>query len=92
MPRTDTLDIVGADVTLWLAGPNAPEKRAETTSKEDGSFDLAIGGGIGLAGVLYLIAKGGEARAQAANDAAASAVNVRAPHLIVSAPRSAFPG
>ncbi|MGE0851005.1 MAG: hypothetical protein AB7O44_15485 [Hyphomicrobiaceae bacterium] len=52
--------IVKATVTLWAAGPGAPQKLAEAQTRGDGSFDLASAGGRGDAGVLYLIAKGGE--------------------------------
>jgi len=52
--------IAKATVTLWAAGPGAPQKLAETQTKDDGSFDLASAGGKDDAGVLYLIAKGGE--------------------------------
>ena len=57
--------ISGADVTLWLAGPGAPEKLAEAKTDDDGSYDLTLADGRGGAGVLYLIAAGGEARAAA---------------------------
>ena len=52
--------IAKATVTLWAAGPGAPQKLAETQTKDDGSFDLAGAGGKDQAGVLYLIVKGGE--------------------------------
>jgi len=60
--------IAGADVTLWLAGPAAPRRLAETRTKDDGSFDLTMGGENGGAGVLYLIARHGEARAGAGKE------------------------
>ena len=53
--------IAKADVTLWVAGPGAPQKLAETQTGDDGSFDLTIAGEQDDAGVLYLIAKGGVA-------------------------------
>ncbi|WP_340108680.1 hypothetical protein [Pikeienuella sp. HZG-20] len=53
--------ISGADVTLWLAGPGAPQKLAEAKTDADGGYDLALAGDGG-GGVLYLIAKGGEAK------------------------------
>ena len=37
--------IAKATVTLWAAGPGAPQKLAETQTKDDGSFDLASAGG-----------------------------------------------
>jgi len=52
--------IAEATVTLWGAGRGAPQKLAETKTKDDGSFDLESAGGKDDAGVLYLIAKGGE--------------------------------
>jgi len=61
------LPIAKADVALWMAGPGAPQKLAETQTGDDGSFDLAIGGESSGAGVLYLIAKGGVAKAGAGN-------------------------
>jgi len=51
-----------ASVTLWMAGPGAPQKLAETQAAEDGSFELPIAGGADGAGVLYLLAKGGKAK------------------------------
>jgi hypothetical protein len=50
--------IAKATVTLWAAGPGAPQKLAETQTKDDGSFDLVSAGVKDDAGVLYLIAKG----------------------------------
>jgi len=61
--------IVGADVTLWRAGPDAPRKLAQTRTKDDGSFDLTIDGESAGAGVLYLIATHGEPRAGAGTGA-----------------------
>ncbi len=52
--------IAKATVTLWAAGPGAPQKLAETQTKDDGSFDLESAGKKDDAGVLYLIAKSGE--------------------------------
>jgi len=54
--------IAGADVILWLTGPNAAQKLAETTSKDDGGFDLTFTGET-KGSVLYLIASGGKAKA-----------------------------
>jgi len=50
--------IVGAEVTLWLAGADTPRKLAETKTKDDGSFELTMRGEDAGAGVRYLIAKG----------------------------------
>jgi streptogramin lyase len=52
--------IAKATVTLWAAGPGAPQKLAETQTKNDGTFNLESSGRKDDAGVLYLIAKGGE--------------------------------
>ncbi|HMD16543.1 MAG TPA: hypothetical protein VKH18_07740, partial [Terriglobales bacterium] len=52
--------IAKATVTLWSAGPDAPQKLAETQTKDDGSFELESAGGKHDTGVVYLIAKGGE--------------------------------
>jgi streptogramin lyase len=57
--------IAKADVTLWVAGPGAPQKLAETHTSDDGSFELRIAGERDGVGVLYLIAKGGVAKAGA---------------------------
>lgn len=54
--------ISGADVTLWLAGPGVPQKLAEAKTNDDGSYDLLLADGKGDAGVLYLIAAGGESK------------------------------
>ncbi|QDV22529.1 Vgb family protein [Aureliella helgolandensis] len=63
--------ISGADVTLWLAGPGAPEKLAETKTKDDGSYDLALADGKDYgkddAGVMYLIAAGGMSQVSSGN-------------------------
>src|SRR5208283_5750939 len=37
--------IADASVTLWAAGPGAPQKIAETQTKSDGSFELESAGG-----------------------------------------------
>jgi streptogramin lyase len=55
--------IAKATVTLWAAGPNAPQKLAETQTKGDGRFALSSGGGKAADGVFYLISKGGEPKA-----------------------------
>jgi hypothetical protein len=55
--------IAKATVTLWAAGPNAPQKLAETQTKGDGRFALSSGGGKAADGVLCLISKGGEPKA-----------------------------
>jgi hypothetical protein len=52
--------IAKATVTLWAAGPGAPQKLAETQTKDNGSFDLRFGEGNARGAVLYLIAKDGE--------------------------------
>jgi len=55
--------IAKSDVTLWVAGPGAPQKLAGTQTRDDGTFDLRVAGE--RVGVLYLIAKGGVAKAGA---------------------------
>ncbi|TYC69153.1 hypothetical protein FMN63_11020 [Stappia sp. BW2] len=57
--------VSGAEVTLWLAGPGAPQKLVATKTKDDGSYDLAVPERTGEAGVLYLLAAGGEAKSAA---------------------------
>ena len=54
--------ISGADVTAWLAGAGAPKKLAEAKTNQDGSYDLVLPRRDGDAGVLYLIAAGGESK------------------------------
>lgn len=58
--------IAGATVTLWLAGPDAPRKLGETTTNDDGRYDLGGAAGSDDADVFYLTAAGGEARTAAA--------------------------
>jgi len=53
--------IAKAAVTLWEAGPGAPRKLAETQTTDDGSFGVTVAGDRDGIGVLYLIAKGGNA-------------------------------
>ncbi|MEJ2084776.1 MAG: hypothetical protein P8Y44_03750 [Acidobacteriota bacterium] len=55
--------IAAAEVTLWLAGPEAPQKLAEAQTKDDGSFDLTMDRESADEGVFYLIAKQGEPKA-----------------------------
>lgn len=45
-----------------MAGPDAPKKLTKTQTTDDGSFDLTIAGEKDGADVLYLIAKGGDAK------------------------------
>ncbi|QDS89178.1 Virginiamycin B lyase [Rosistilla ulvae] len=59
--------ISGAEVTLWLAGPDAPQKLAEAKTNEDGSFDLAFADGKGDGGVMYLIAAEGKSKLSSGN-------------------------
>ena len=51
--------ISGADVSLWLAGPDAPQKLAGATTDGNGSYDMALAEDAAGSGVLYLIAEGG---------------------------------
>lgn len=57
--------IAGAGVTVWLAGPGAPEKLVEATTNEDGLYSLTIDGGRDDDGIFYLIAEGGKAKTAA---------------------------
>src|SRR5262249_2778384 len=52
--------IAGSTVTLWLASDGAPRQGVETRSGADGRLTLSAAGGEG---VLYLVAKGGQAAA-----------------------------
>ncbi|MGB0132361.1 hypothetical protein [Dokdonella sp.] len=52
--------VSGAGVTLWLAGQGSPEKISETTTNNEGRYDLAIAKGRDSSGVYYLIAASGE--------------------------------
>lgn len=55
--------IVKADVTLWVATAGAPRKLAQTKTHDDGGFKLSTAGKKDNAGVLYLVAEGGIAKA-----------------------------
>jgi hypothetical protein len=44
--------IARATITLWAAGPGAPQKLAKTQTKDDGSFDLESAGEKDDAGAL----------------------------------------
>jgi len=57
--------IAKSAVTLWVAGPGAPQELAASQTREDGSFDLRLAGERDGVGVLYLIAKGGVANSGA---------------------------
>jgi len=57
--------IAKANVSLWVAQSAAPKKLTETQTADDGRFELTTAGGQGDAGVLYLIAEGGLAKAGA---------------------------
>jgi streptogramin lyase len=54
--------IAGADVSLWVTTPGAPQKLVETQTADDGSFELTAAGEK-PDGVLYLVAEGGVAKA-----------------------------
>jgi hypothetical protein len=56
--------IAGGKVTLWMAGPGVPQKLADTRTTDRGGFDLRVPDGNDGAGVLYLIAEGGQSKAQ----------------------------
>ena len=57
--------IAKANVSLWVARSAVPKKLTETQTADDGRFELTTAGGQGDAGVLYLIAEGGLAKAGA---------------------------
>ena len=61
--------IVESDVTLWVTTSGAPRKLAQTQTTDDGSFQLTTPGREDKAGVLYLIAEGGVAKAGASTEA-----------------------
>jgi len=56
--------IASAEVTLWLAGADAPKKLAQAKTRDDGSFELTADGSTDD-GVPYLVARGGVATAGA---------------------------
>ena len=55
--------IAGATVSLWQAGPDAPQELVGAETKDDGTFELTIPDRADDAGVLYVISEGGEAEA-----------------------------
>ena len=69
--------IAGADVSLWLAGPGAPQQLGKAKSNDDGSYDLSFAEVKDDAGVLYLLAEGGEAQ-QAATKGPNPAISLMA--------------
>lgn len=56
--------IYGAEVTIWRAGSDAPEKLDTARSGEDGTYALTIVGGADDSGILYLVAEGGRAKTE----------------------------
>lgn len=54
--------IANAQVTLWVTGPGAPQKLAETKADDNGRFQVNTAGDKDSASVLYLIAEGGTAK------------------------------
>lgn len=60
--------ITKAGVTLWVTTSGEPRKLAETQTNDDGSFDLSIAGENADAGVFYLVAEGGMAKAGAGTE------------------------
>src|SRR5262245_45006240 len=77
--------IASSTVTLWAASADAPKQVAQARTGADGRFALNAAGG---AGVLYLVAKGGQpAGKKASGDNPAIAllavVGVRSPAKIV---------
>src|SRR5215472_5880847 len=57
--------VVGATVTLWAAGTDAPRQLAQSRTAADGRFALSADG---KGAVLYLVAKGGRSAASKAGD------------------------
>ena len=51
--------IAGSTVTLWAAGPEAPQQLAQVRTDADGRFSLGPAQGIGAS--MYLVATGGRA-------------------------------
>jgi streptogramin lyase len=56
--------IVNSTVTLWSASAAAPERLAQAHTNHDGQFTLGSRGGSSSARILYIIAEGGEPKAQ----------------------------
>jgi hypothetical protein len=50
--------VARAEVTLWLAGPGAPQMLAETKTRDDGQFELEFAGDSDGVGMFYLTARG----------------------------------
>lgn len=61
--------IAGAEVSLWLAGPGAPEKLISTQTDDDGNYDLTHTATSNETSVLYLVAEGGAVKDKAPNPA-----------------------
>src|SRR5262249_45695396 len=59
--------IAKSTVTLWSAGEDAPKQLAQAQTNDDGRFTLTFQGPSSGAGVLYIIAKGGEPKAHKDN-------------------------
>jgi streptogramin lyase len=53
--------IVGAEVTAWQAGTEAPQRLVSSVTDSQGAFTLGLETGGGEGGALYLVARGGEA-------------------------------
>jgi hypothetical protein len=53
--------LVNSTVTLWVANTADPRQLAQTRTDSDGRFQIDSQETIGADGILYLIAKGGEA-------------------------------
>jgi hypothetical protein len=55
--------IANSTVTLWAASATAPAQLARTQTDADGRFEVRVGGAPDSNTVLYLVATGGQARA-----------------------------
>ncbi|MBU3031111.1 hypothetical protein [Paracoccus marinaquae] len=57
--------VAKSSVVLWVAGEAEPAKLSEATTDQDGAFRFEFDAGTTHGGVLYLTARGGEARLDA---------------------------
>ncbi len=53
--------VAGAEVTVWLAGTDAPRMLVSAVTDSQGAFTLGFAEGSDDGGALYLVARGGEA-------------------------------
>ena len=80
------LPIANSTVTLWAATADAPKQLAQAKTNESGGFEISAGEAQTDA-VLYLVATGGEPKAQGSGDNPAIAlmtvVGSKPPHNVV---------